>query len=214
MAKKIEVLEVQERTATGKGPNRRLRAQGIVPGVYYDQKGANIMFQVENLPLSKLYKKVGSTQVFNLSIAGGEKLPALVWRFKHDPVKTMPQHVDFFGVNLDKLLKVFVPFSFLGESAGVKLGAMLEVYREGIEVTCKPMDIPESIEIEVSELEIDDAVHIEEITLPDGVTTEFDENFTIVAVHIPSEVEEEEEETEEGLEGEGEEADEEEATED
>lgn len=198
MAKKIEVLEVQERTATGKGPNRRLRTQNIIPGVYYDQKGANILFQVDYLPLSKLYSKIGSTQVFNLSIAGGEPLPSLIWRFKHDPVRPMPQHVDFFGVDLDKTLKVFVPFSFTGESAGVKLGGMLEVYREGIEVTCKPLDIPETIEIDITELDLNDAVHIEDIELPAGVTTEFDENFTLVAVHVQGT--DDEEETDEEME--------------
>lgn len=202
--KKLETLEVAERTATGKGPNRRLRAQGVIPGVYYDQKGANILFQVEELPLSRLYQKVGSTQVFNLTIGGGEPLPSLIWRFKHDPVRTMPQHVDFFGVDLDKELKVFVPFALIGESAGVKLGGILEVYRDGIEVSGKPLDIPEAIEIDVTELDINDAVHIEEVELPEGVQADFDENFTVVAVNMPSE---EEEETEDLL-GESEELEE------
>ncbi len=199
--KKLENIAVQERTATGKGPNRRLRAQGIVPGVYYDQHGANILFQVDALILNKLYKKVGATQVFNLSIEGGKPLPSLVWRIKHDPVRTMPQHMDFFGVDLDKELKVFVPFSLVGEPVGVTLGGILDLFREGLELTCKPLDIPESIEIDVAHLDINDSVQIEEVKLPEGVKFEYDENFAVLAVVMPSE-EEEEVEEEELLEGE------------
>ncbi len=191
---KLETLDVEQRTATGKGPNRRLRAQGIIPGVYYDQKGANILFQVKELPLNKLYKKVGSTQVFNLSIAGGEALPSLIWRIKHDPVRTMPQHVDFFGVDLERELKVFVPFAIVGQAKGVKLGGRLDVYRDGLEVICKPLDIPEALEIDVTEMDINDNLHIEDYQFPEGVHCEFDENFTLVSIAVVDDSEEELEE--------------------
>ncbi|SKA72012.1 large subunit ribosomal protein L25 [Paucidesulfovibrio gracilis DSM 16080] len=186
MAKKaVSTLTVAERTATGKGPNRRLRAQGIVPGVYYDQHGTNIMVQVAEVPLRKVYEKVGGTQVFHLEIdrnGNKETFPSLVWRLKHDPVRPVLTHVDFFGVDLDKDLKVFVNVVTTGTPKGLKQGGKLDIFRDQLEIICKPLDIPEHIEIEVSELDVNDNVHIEDITLPDGVTALYEENFAVVGV--------------------------------
>ncbi|MGE4506019.1 MAG: 50S ribosomal protein L25 [Desulfovibrionaceae bacterium] len=181
--KKLETLTVQKRTATGKGPNRRLRVQGVVPAVYYDQHGTNILVQVAELPLSKLYAKVGTTQVFNLSIGEGEDLPCMIWRLRNEPVTGRAEHVDFFGVDLNKTLRVSVPFTFTGTAKGVASeGGMLSIFRDSIEVTCKPLDIPEHIEIDVTELGFNDHIQAEDLQLPEGVEAHFEENFAIVAV--------------------------------
>ena len=192
-------LNVQERTELGKGPNRRLRASGMVPGIYYDAKGANIPVKVLMVPLQKAYAAVGNSQVFELALERNgkiESMPAMMWRLRNEPVKGVPEHVDFFGVDLSKEIKVAVPFEITGESKGVKLGAMLVQYREHIEVVCKPMDIPESIVIDTTEMEIMDHVHIEDVAFPEGVTPIFEENFAVLAV-LPMH---EEEESEEGAE--------------
>jgi large subunit ribosomal protein L25 len=185
MAKDILKLTVNERTATGKGPNRRLRMQGIVPGIYYDQHGANIMVQVAEVPLRKVYEKVGGAQVFHLIIDRGgkaETLPALIWRLKHDPVRPVLTHVDFFGVDLDKDIKVNVNVTTVGTAKGLKLGGKLEMFRDHIEVICKPLDIPEHIEIDITEMDVNDHVYVEEIQLPEGVSAVFDENFAVLGV--------------------------------
>lgn len=178
-------LNVQERTEMGKGPNRRLRATGMVPGIYYDAKGANIPVKVQMVPLQKTYAAVGNSQVFELVLERGgktETMPALLWRVRNEPVKGVPEHVDFFGVDLTKEIKVAVPFEIVGNSKGVKLGGVLEQYREHIEVICKPMDIPESIVIDITDLDVMDHVHIEDVTFPEGVTPVFDENFAILSI--------------------------------
>ncbi|MGE4293522.1 MAG: 50S ribosomal protein L25 [Desulfovibrio sp.] len=199
MAKEILKLTVNERTATGKGPNRRLRMQGIVPGVYYDQHGANIMVQVAETPLRKVYEKVGGSQVFHLNIDRGgkaETLPALIWRLKHDPVRPVLTHVDFFGVDLDKDIKVNVNVTTVGTAKGLKLGGKLEVFRDHIEVVCKPLDIPEHIELNIAELDVNDHIYVQDIQLPEGVTAVFEENFAVLGVVPANEGEEEEEATE------------------
>jgi large subunit ribosomal protein L25 len=178
-------LNVQERTELGKGPNRRLRATGMVPGIYYDAKGANIPVKVEMVPLQKAYAAVGNAQVFELVLERGgksETMPALLWRVRNEPVKGVPEHVDFFGVDLTKELKVAVHFEITGSSKGVKLGGVLEQYRDSIEVVCKPMDIPESIVIDITEMDIMDSVHIEDVVFPEGVTPVFDENYAVLSV--------------------------------
>lgn len=178
-------LNVQERKQLGKGPNRRLRATGMVPGIYYDAKGANIPVKVAMVPLQKAYAAVGNAQVFDLVIereGKSETMPALMWRLRHEPVKGFPEHVDFFGVDLNKELKVAVHFEIVGNSKGVKLGGVLEQYRETVEVICKPMDIPESIVIDITEMAVMDSIHIADIVFPEGVTPVFDENYAVLAI--------------------------------
>jgi large subunit ribosomal protein L25 len=178
-------LNVQERAELGKGPNRRLRATGMVPGIYYDAKGANIPVKVEMVPLQKAYAAVGNAQVFELVLERGgktETMPALLWRVRNEPVKGVPEHVDFFGVDLTKEIKVAVHFELTGTSKGVKLGGVLEQYRDSIEVICKPMDIPESIVIDITDLDVMDSVHIEDVAFPEGVTPVFDENYAVLSV--------------------------------
>ena len=199
-------LNVQERTQLGKGPNRRLRVAGMVPGIYYDSKGANIAVKIELVPLQKAYSQVRSAQVFELVIEKDGKTethPSLMWRVRNEPVKGLPEHVDFFGVDLEKELKIAVHFQMLGaeDSPGVKLGGVVEVFRNTIEVVCKPMDIPESISIDVSAMEINDSVRIEEVVFPAGVTPVFDENYAVVSVLEPREVEEEVSEDDEPIVG-------------
>ncbi|WP_338669810.1 50S ribosomal protein L25 [Pseudodesulfovibrio methanolicus] len=206
-------LNVQERTELGKGPNRRLRATGMVPGIYYDAKGANIPVKVEMVPLQKAYAAVGNSQVFELVLERGgktETMPAMLWRVRNEPVKGVPEHVDFFGVDLTKEIKVAVHFELVGSSKGVKLGGVLEQYRDHIEVICKPMDIPESIVIDITDMDIMDHVHIEDVTFPEGVTPVFDENYAVLSITAMQE-EGEDEGAEEGVEAAAEEAEESEA---
>lgn len=177
-------LSVAERKQTGKGPNRRLRAAGMIPGVYYDQKGVNIPVKVEMVSLQKAWKKVSNTQVIDLEIdrdGKAETVKAMIWRIKNDPIKPFPIHVDFFGVDVDKPLKVLVPFVLEGTSPGVKLGGIMQQHREYVEIMAKPLDIPGHIAIDISNLQINDKVSIADIEMPAGVTVEYDENFAILA---------------------------------
>lgn len=187
-------LNVQERTEMGKGPNRRLRTTGMVPGIYYDAKGANIPVKVAMVPLQKAYSALGSAQVFDLVLekeGKTETIPSLLWRVRNEPVKGVPEHVDFFGVDLDSEIKVSVHFEITGDSKGVKLGGVMELYRDSIEVICKPLEIPSSIVIDITELDIMDSIHIENVEFPEGVTPVFDENYAVVAVQPAREEEEE-----------------------
>lgn len=183
-------LNVQERTQTGKGPNRRLRLEGKVPGIYYDAKGNNIAVKVDMVPLQKAYSALGNAQVFDLVLEKDGKTethPSLLWRVRNEPVKGVPEHVDFFGVDLDNTLKVSVHFELKGVevSPAVKLGGIVDLYREFIEVVCKPMDIPESIVLDITDMKLNESIRIEDIVFPDGVEPVFDENYAVLSVHEP-----------------------------
>jgi len=195
-------LNVQERTELGKGPNRRLRATGMVPGIYYDAKGNNIAVKAEMVPLQKAYAALGSAQVFDLVLEKDGKTEthaSLLWRVRNEPVKGTPEHVDFFGVDLDKEIKIAVHFEVTGESPGIKLGGRLEQYRDVVDVICKPMDIPGSIVLNIDGMDILDSIRIEDVVFPEGVTPVFDENYAVLTIATPRD-ETEEEESEEAVE--------------
>ena len=203
-------LEVDQRSALGKGPNHRLREEGLVPGVFYN-KQENVAVQVAEMPLRKAHAKVGTSQLFNLKIAGGSTKPSIIKSIVWHPTKNKIVHVDFFGVDLAKKLRVYIPVELDGSPAGVKEGGVLTLFRDHLEVECLPMDIPEKFVIDVSALNINDAVHISDVPMPDKVEAVFEENYTICGVTPPAG--EEDLEAAEGEEIEGEEAAGEEAAE-
>jgi large subunit ribosomal protein L25 len=186
-------LHVQKRNGLGKGANRRLRADTLVPGVFYNGQGENIPVQVPSLPMEKLLAAVGRNTVFNLEIdhdGKKEQYPALIWDIQYHPYKRAFLHIDFYGVDLDKEVIVRVPLEFIGVAKGVKLGGQLETYRENVRLSGKPLDLPKRITLDVSELEINAAIHVADLTLPKGVSAVYSTNYCIVAVHMPDAEEE------------------------
>lgn len=178
-------ITVQKREATGKGPMRELHRKGIVPGVYY-AKGENIMIQVEPLPLNKAYAKAGNSQLVYLKIEGEETRPALIKELVRHPFKTEITHVDFFGVDLKKSVRVRVPVETVGKPKGVIMGGKLTVYRDGLDIECLPTSIPDKITLDVSGLDVGDSIHIASIEMPAGVQALYDENFAVVGLVAPS----------------------------
>jgi len=189
-------LQVQKRSGLGKGANRRLRAGALVPGVFYNSQGENIAVQIPSLPMEKLFAAVGRNTVFTIEINDNgkkETYPALVWDIQYHPYKRAFLHVDFYGVDLDKEVVVRVPLEFTGTAKGAKLGGQLETYRENVRLSGKPLDMPKKIAIDVTGLEINDAVHVADLALPKGIRAVYATNYCIVAVHMPDAEKENEE---------------------
>ncbi|GAB6035465.1 50S ribosomal protein L25/general stress protein Ctc [Fundidesulfovibrio butyratiphilus] len=188
-------LTVQARAERGKGANRRLRESKMVPGVYYDDKGTNIAVMVADMPFRKLFKKVGASRVFDLIIQNGQETtthPSLVWVLKQHPFKNQVEHVDFYGVDPNKEVRVDVAVVIKGKAKGVAVGGKLEIYREAIELTCLPAAIPDEVTVDVSGLDINQHVSVKDIVLPEGVRAIFDQNFAVVGVVAPEAEAEEE----------------------
>ena len=180
-----KTLSVQKREDSGKGPAGRTRAQGLVPGVFYTADGKNIAVQVPSLPVEKLYGEMGRTSVFNLEIDdNGTKTvyPALFWQVQMHPYKKEFTHIDFYGVDLEKEITVEVPLEFVGVSKGVKLGGILETYREVVRLSSRPLDMPKKITIDVTEMGINDSVTVATLPLPANVKAVYDQNYAIVSV--------------------------------
>ncbi len=201
-------LTVEKRTGKGKGYNRRLRTRDMFPGIFYNAEGANTMIKVEAVPFQKVYDKVHSTRVLELEITDGktsETNPVLIWDIVYHPIKNKVVHVDFLGVDLKKEVSVDVPVHVTGKAKGQEKDGVVSIFRDILTVTCLPNDIPDSITLDISDLDMNESISIEDIQLPKGVTVDFDENFAVVGVTPPHaellepvEAEEEEELEEEG----------------
>lgn len=188
-------LTVQERAEKGKGPNRRLRQEKMVPGIFYDDKGVNIPVVVADLPFRKLYQKVGTSHVFDLVIekdGKAETHPSLIWVVQPHPWKNQVDHVDFYGIDPNKPIHVNVKIEYVGKAKGVSVGGKLEIYRETLEVVCLPAAIPDKIVIDVTDLGINQHFDVKGLALPEGVKAVFEQNFALVGVINPAAEAEEE----------------------
>jgi large subunit ribosomal protein L25 len=181
----VASLQLTPREERGKGPCSRLRSNGLVPGVFYNSKGENISFTVDNLALGKAFEKVRYSKMIELQIEVDgqvQKRNALFKKLVTHPVKRRYDHVDFIGIDLDKEVQVTVPVETTGRAKGVVLGGKLEILQERVMVRCLPTVIPDSIVIEVTNLEIGGKVMVDQLSLPEGVKAVFDRNFPVIAI--------------------------------
>lgn len=202
----MELLDITAniRKSTGKGISRSLRRQGFVPGVLYGPKSQPIHLSVEASDIEKIFKNSGSSQApLNLTIKNGEliKKTAMIKDLQHHPISRRLLHIDLYEVAMDKKIHVKVPVMLTGTAKGIEAGGTLQLIRREIDVLCLPLDIPESITVDVSEMEIGDSIHIEEIPVSGNIEILADTNFTVVTVsgamaEEPGEVPEGEEEGE------------------
>lgn len=213
----MELLELKAniRQATGKGVSKALRRQGLVPGIFYGPKTAPLSLSIESLEIDKIFKHSGSNQApLNLKIKNGDtvKKTAMIKDLQLHPVSKKYLHVDFYEIAMDKKIQVKVPVELTGTAKGAEAGGTLQLITREIDVLCLPMDIPEYVTIDVSEMEIGDSIHVEQLPVPEHVEIIADTNYTVVTVSSAMAEEVVEEEEAEGIE-EGEVSEEEEGTE-
>ena len=212
----MERIELQTtvRKSTGNSPARSLRRAGQIPAVLYGPKMETVLLSVNIKDLEQVFKQGNAFQVIlNLVIQNGKKVTkaAMVKELQTHPVSGNFIHIDFYEIDMKRQINVMVPIITNGQSVGVENGGMLNIVRREIELLCLPGDIPEAIEIDITDLDIGDSIHIEDIPLGENVEVSADFNFTVVTVLSPTVeeeevVEEEEAELEAGEEAEGEEA--------
>jgi len=183
----LELLELTAnvRKSTGKGISKALRRQGLIPGVLYGPKSEPIPISVDTLDIEKLFKHSGSNQApLNLTIKNGEsvKKTAMIKDLQLHPVSRRFLHIDLYEVAMDKKIQVRVPVVLTGMAKGTEAGGTLQLIRRELDVLCFPLDIPEFITIDVSEMQIGDSIHVEEITVSENIEVLADTNFTVVTV--------------------------------
>lgn len=167
-------LDVELRQELGRGKVKDLREQGFIPAVVYAEGKESQAIKVTHRELLRLiHQHRLESVVINLRIKDDKKQKAkscLIKEIQYEPVHGDIMHVDFHEVSLTKAIKVNVPVVAKGEAVGVKQdGGSLEHILWEIEVECLPTDIPKEIEVDVSQLKIQDAIHIKDITFPSNV---------------------------------------------
>lgn len=181
----VTSLQLTHREERGKGPCARLRANGLVPGVFYNSKGENISFTVDNMALGKVFEKVRYSKMLELQFEVDgqvQKRNALFKKLVKHPVKRRYDHVDFIGIELDKEVQVTIPVEAVGRAKGVVLGGKLEILEERVMVRCLPTMIPDSVVVDVTDLDINDKVFVDQLPLPEGVKAVYDRNFAVLAI--------------------------------
>ncbi len=193
------------REGRGKGFNRRLRAQGELPAVIYGKK-SNVSVTIHPKQLQKILDEGGINVLIDLAVAGDteKKRTVVLKEHQEHPFKEGWFHADFLEIDMKKIIKVQVPILLVGHSPGEKMGGIVEHNLHALSIKCLPGDIPESIAVQMADVQLDQVVHVSDLTIPENSEVLDLPSEAVVSVHevkIKEEVPEEGEEVlEEGAE--------------
>jgi large subunit ribosomal protein L25 len=190
MAGKIPDFNATVRAGTGKGAARQARREGLVPGVVY---GGELDPQPINVEFKVLFKalKAGRfmSTLLNLKIEGIDDVRVICRNVQRDVVKDLPRHVDFLRLHRNTRINLFIPVEFINEetSVGLKRGGTVTTVRSEVELKVTADNIPESLIVDLENLDIGDIVHISDITMPEGSRPMItDRDFVIANITEPS----------------------------
>jgi large subunit ribosomal protein L25 len=186
------VLTAEIREGVGKEKAKKLRSKGLIPAIFYGPRAQTIPLVIDSKELAKaLRTEAGENVLIDLDIRKGPQSDRKVVMLKAiqvDPLQRATLHTDFYEVAMDEMVTVEVPVHLVGKPEGTKVGGILEQVRRVIQMQCLPGDIPKSIDIDVSALNIGDSIHVQEINVEKAKIIS-DTNFTIATV-VPPVVEE------------------------
>ncbi len=169
MAKKTS-LKAAPRARTGSGRLNQMRREGWVPSVIYGRGTENINLKVDAKTFADVLAHSSSENILvNLEIEGHGTRLAFLQAIQHDSLSGVTLHADFREIDENTAIVAHIPTHLNGECVGVKAGGLIEQYVHAIEISCLPNDLPETIEVDISKLEIGASLHIGDITLPSGV---------------------------------------------
>jgi large subunit ribosomal protein L25 len=202
-------IAVDARTASGK-QTKRLRADGIVPGVVFGKKAGSVPVQLNAKAFEALYREAGRTSIIKVSVDGGRPTSVVIKSVQRNPLTGRALHVDFFAPDLTHEMQADVPIAFTGEAPAVEeTGGTLFTSLDHLKVKALPADMPHEISVDVSTLvDLDASIFVRDLTVAENITVLNDPD-ELVAKVMPPRVEEEPvlaeelEEGEEPAEGEG-----------
>jgi large subunit ribosomal protein L25 len=191
------IVNAEQRSDTGKGASRRLRRVGKVPGILYGaHKEPTMISMAHNELVRQLNDEAFYSNLLNLNLNGAQETVVLKDLQRH-PAKPFILHVDFQRVQSDEKIRLNVPLHFVNENTcpGVKAGGAVSHQLTDVEITCLPKDLPEFIEVDMSAMNVGDALHLSELKLPDGVEypSSEGEDYIVVSIHTGHTGDEEEE---------------------
>ncbi|ARM89372.1 50S ribosomal protein L25 [Rhizobium sp. CIAT894] len=188
MSQETYELKAEARERVGKGSARELRRNGLIPAVIYGDKQAPIAIALNTNEVTKRIHAGGFMTTVATIEVDGKKFKVLPKDYQLDPVRDFTMHVDFLRVSGNTQVTVEIPVHFINEekSPGIKVGGVLNIVRHEVEVHCPADAIPEFFNVDLNGKKIGDSIHISEVTLPKGVTTVIDRDFTIATIIAPA----------------------------
>jgi large subunit ribosomal protein L25 len=182
-------LVVESRANTGKGAVRKLRAAGRIPAILYGQGKESVPLTIDPRALEKVLKTGGANTLLDLTVEGRSDLGkpvALVKELQRHPIRGTILHADLYQVDLTKTVEVEVPIHLTGRAKGIDFGGILEHSLREVALECLPRSIPAAIEVDVTNMEIGDVVHVRDLVLPAGVSLLSDPDLGVVHVALPA----------------------------
>ena len=194
-------LSARIRDNKGKGVARRLRRDDQIPAVFYGPNAKATMLSVGYRDLEGIIKQNTSENIIlGLKIeseSGIESRKVMLKELQIDPIKDTYLHADFYEISMDKELTVDIPVHLVNTPIGVPKGGILQHVKREITITCLPDNLVDSLEVDVSGLDIGESIHLRDIEIPEGIKTAQEDHLTIAVVVAPSVAPEEAEEIEE-----------------
>ena len=197
------LLKAQIREKTGKEISRKLRTKGLIPAILYGPSVQPIPLAVNPIAVLKVLEKEQSASSFlDLEITDGKTSQvkkALIKDVDFHPTTDQLIHVDFYQITVGKELTLDVPIVIVGKAKGVEKGGVLEQNLRELTISCLPKLVPSHIEVDVTDLDIGDSIHVADISVDEGIKIENDPQVPVVTLVAPEEeeVKVEEEEVEE-----------------
>lgn len=171
---------------------KQLRKSGKVPAVVYGYGTKNVSVKVDEVEFIKVIREVGRNGVIELGV-GSKTIKVMVADYQFDPLKNQITHIDFLAINMSEERTVEVPVQLVGEAVGAKEGGVVEQPLFNLEVTATPDNIPEAIEVDITELNINDSLTVADVKVTGDFKIENDSAESVVTVVAPTEEPTEEE---------------------
>ena len=183
----MEILELNAtmRTSAGNSPSRALRREGNIPAVLYGPGSDSVLLSISSLDLEHALKKTSVSQIiFSLAVQNAQtgSRTAMIRELQIHPMSRKFLHVDFYEISKDRKITVNVPVVVKGKAKGIEEGGMLQIIEREIEVLCLPFEVPESIQIDISDLGIGDSIHVKDLKVAENVEIPADNNYTILTI--------------------------------
>lgn len=184
----FQTINVTTRQETGKGPARRRRVAGTIPGVIYggDKEVVSIVIDTKAF-ISALHGSQGEHAIVQVNVEDKPELsgPTLIKAVQHHPIKEHVMHTDLLRIDLSKPFRTLVPIALVGQCPGIVEGGVPDQQLRELEIECLPLNTPEKLDVDISELRIGGLLHVSDLTAPEGVEILTDAARTIITIHPP-----------------------------
>lgn len=185
-----QTLSVEIREQKGKGAARKIRRAGRLPGVLYGLGHQHNIVLDPRTVRKNLLEEGGRNRVFTLEGAQVAGRHALIKEYQVDPLSRELLHVDLLEIDVTKKIQVTVTLNFIGKSVGVAEGGVLNIIERTVDIRVIPTAIPKHLDVDVTALKIGDSIHLDQLTLPEGIEKASHINPTLVTVVPPTKEEE------------------------